>query len=81
MERWLETPLILLGLLWLVLLVIELRWGLSPFLETIGTLIWLVFIIDFRSAQSTGRDLRRVGFCAFYCRCMVSEYLVMLRLH
>lgn len=46
-ERWLETPLILLGLIWLVLLVIELRWGLSPLLETIGTLIWLVFIIDF----------------------------------
>jgi voltage-gated potassium channel len=46
-ERWLETPLILLGLVWLVLLVFELRWGLSPFLETLGTLIWVVFIIDF----------------------------------
>lgn len=46
-EGWLETPLILLGLLWLVLLVIELRWGLSPILETIGTFIWIVFIIDF----------------------------------
>lgn len=46
-EGWLETPLILLGLLWLVLLVIELRWGLSPILETIGTSIWIVFIIDF----------------------------------
>lgn len=46
-EGWLETPLILLGLIWLVLLVIELRWGLSQFLETIGTLIWVVFIIDF----------------------------------
>lgn len=46
-EGWLETPLILLGLLWLVLLVIELRWGLSPLLETIGTFIWIVFIMDF----------------------------------
>jgi voltage-gated potassium channel len=46
-ERWLETPLILLGLIWLVLLVIELSWGLSSFLETIGTVIWIVFIIDF----------------------------------
>ncbi|HEU4508430.1 MAG TPA: ion transporter, partial [Pyrinomonadaceae bacterium] len=46
-EQWLETPLILLGLLWLVLLVIELRWGLSPFLETTGTLIWVIFILDF----------------------------------
>lgn len=46
-EGWVETPLILLGLLWLVLLVIELRWGLSPILETIGTFIWIIFIIDF----------------------------------
>lgn len=46
-EEWLENPLILLGLLWLVLLVIELRWGLSPILETIGTFIWIIFIIDF----------------------------------
>ena len=46
-EGWLETPLILLGLIWLVLLVIELSWGLSPFLETVGTVIWIVFIIDF----------------------------------
>jgi len=47
LEQWLETPLVLLGLIWLVLLVIELRWGLSPFLETIGNLIWVIFIIDF----------------------------------
>jgi voltage-gated potassium channel len=46
-EEWLETPLILLGLVWLVLLVIELRWGLSPLLESISTLIWVIFIIDF----------------------------------
>lgn len=47
LEQWLETPLLLLGLIWLVLLVIELRWGLSPFLNTTGTLIWMIFIIDF----------------------------------
>jgi len=47
LEQWLETPLVLLGLIWLVLLVIELRWGLSPFLETIGSLIWIIFIVDF----------------------------------
>ena len=47
LEQWLETPLVLLGLVWLILLVIELRWGLSPFLETVGTLIWVIFIIDF----------------------------------
>ena len=47
LEQWLEIPLVLLGLIWLVLLVIELRWGLSPFLETTGTLIWIIFLIDF----------------------------------
>ena len=47
LEQWLETPLVLLGLVWLILLVIELRWGLSPFLETIGTVIWVIFILDF----------------------------------
>ena len=46
-EQWVEIPLVLLGLVWLVLLVIELRWGLSPFLETTGILIWIVFILDF----------------------------------
>ena len=46
-ERWLEIPLILLGLIWLVLLVIELRWGLSSLLQTISTLIWVIFIFDF----------------------------------
>ena len=46
-EQWLETPLILLGLIWLILLVIELRWGVSAFLETVSTLIWVVFIVDF----------------------------------
>ena len=47
LEGWLETPLILLGLIWLVLLVLELLWGLSPLLETISILIWVIFIIDF----------------------------------
>lgn len=47
LEDWLETPMLALGFVWLALLVIELTWGLSPFLETIGTVIWIIFIIDF----------------------------------
>lgn len=47
LEDWLETPMLVLGLGWLVLLVIELAWGLSPLLETIGTVIWVIFILDF----------------------------------
>lgn len=58
-ERWLETPLILLGLIWLVLLVIELRWGLSSLLHTISTLIWVIFIVDFALRFTIAPDKRR----------------------
>lgn len=47
LEEWLETPLLVLGLAWLVLLVVELVWGLNPLLEGIVTVIWIVFIVDF----------------------------------
>ncbi|GAB2796682.1 voltage-gated potassium channel [Hymenobacter luteus] len=44
---WLETPLLVLGFAWLVLLGVELLWGLSPALELAGTIIWVIFILDF----------------------------------
>ena len=44
---WLETPLLVLGFGWLVLLGVELVWGLSETLELLGTVIWVVFILDF----------------------------------
>ena len=47
LESWLETPMIVLGFIWLALLIVELRWGLNPFLEAIGTGIWAIFILDF----------------------------------
>lgn len=47
LEDWLETPMLVLGLVWLALLVFELTRGLGPFLETVGTVIWVIFIIDF----------------------------------
>lgn len=46
-ENWLETPMLVLGLLWLVLLVLDLTRGLSPFLEALSTAIWIAFIFDF----------------------------------
>lgn len=46
-EDWLETPMLLLGFVWLALFIVELVWGLNPLLEVIGTLIWIVFILDF----------------------------------
>jgi voltage-gated potassium channel len=47
LEDWLEAPMLVLGLIWLVLLVIEFTRGLSPLLETVGTVIWVIFILDF----------------------------------
>lgn len=47
MEEWLEIPMIVLGFGWLALLVAELVWGISPLLETLSTVIWGVFLLDF----------------------------------
>lgn len=47
LEDFLETPMLVLGFVWLALLVIELTGNLSPTLQFIGIAIWVVFIIDF----------------------------------
>ncbi len=47
LEDWLETPMVVLGFVWLTLLVVELIWGLSLLLEVAGTVIWVIFIVDF----------------------------------
>lgn len=46
-ENALEMPMVVLGLIWLVLLILELTYGLSPLLENITTAIWVLFILDF----------------------------------
>jgi voltage-gated potassium channel len=46
-EQWFEMPMIVLGFVWLALLIVELRWGLTPTLEFLSTGIWIIFIIDF----------------------------------
>jgi voltage-gated potassium channel len=47
LEDWLETPMLVLGFVWLALLIVDLVWGLTPLLEGIGNVIWGVFILDF----------------------------------
>lgn len=47
LESWLETPMRVLGFVWLALLVAELAWGLSPALELASVAIWVVFLLDF----------------------------------
>lgn len=46
-EDGLETPMLILAFVWLALLVVELTLGESRLFETLGTLIWGVFILDF----------------------------------
>lgn len=47
LEEWLEWPMLVLGATWLVLLVYEFLWELSPGLEMLVTIIWIIFIVDF----------------------------------
>jgi voltage-gated potassium channel len=47
LEDWLEMPMLVLGFVWLGLLVYEFVWNLSPALEIFGTIIWVIFILDF----------------------------------
>ena len=46
-QNILEGPMIFLGFVWLILLVIELIWGLSKPLEYASLTIWIIFILDF----------------------------------
>ena len=47
LEDWLETPMFVLSFIWLALFIYEVIWNLSPLLETIGTVIWIIFVVDF----------------------------------
>lgn len=47
LEDWLETPMLVLGFVWLGLFIIELIWGLSPLLYIASNAIWVIFILDF----------------------------------
>jgi voltage-gated potassium channel len=47
LDNWLETPMLVLGIIWLGLFVIELVRGLNPLLEALGITIWIAFILDF----------------------------------
>src|SRR5919107_215155 len=47
LEDWLETPMLVLGFVWLALLILEFTRGIWPGLEAAGTVIWVIFIVDF----------------------------------
>lgn len=47
LEELLDTPMVVLGFVWLGLLVLELTRGLTPLQEAVGTAIWALFVLDF----------------------------------
>jgi voltage-gated potassium channel len=47
LERWLETPLLILSFVWLALFIVEQIYGLTPLLDAANTTIWIIFIGDF----------------------------------
>jgi voltage-gated potassium channel len=46
-EGWLEIPMLVLAFVWLALLVLELVEGASPLFETLGLIIWVIFVVNF----------------------------------
>ncbi|HWH18100.1 MAG TPA: ion transporter [Allosphingosinicella sp.] len=47
LDEWLRTPMLLLSLAWLIIVVVELTSGTSELLATVGTVIWILFILEF----------------------------------
>lgn len=68
LEDLLETPMIVLGFVWLLLLAVELVRGAGPLLQALGTAIWVAFVLDFALrlalAPDRSRYLRRNALTA-----------------
>jgi voltage-gated potassium channel len=47
LEEWLRTPMLVLSAAWLALVVAELALGANRLLETLGIVIWVVFLLEF----------------------------------
>jgi voltage-gated potassium channel len=47
LEHWLEFPMAVLGVIWLVLLVVEFVYGATPGFDTLTTTIWITFSLEF----------------------------------
>jgi voltage-gated potassium channel len=47
LEEWLDWPMAILSLVWLGIVVWELVSGSTELLSTLGTVIWIIFIIEF----------------------------------
>ncbi|MFN4271355.1 MAG: ion transporter [Aliihoeflea sp.] len=47
LEEWLERPMLFLSFIWFALVLVELIWTTSGLFEFMGTIIWMIFIVEF----------------------------------
>lgn len=47
LEESLERPMLVLSFIWLTLVLLELAWKTSGIFELLGTIIWVIFILEF----------------------------------
>jgi voltage-gated potassium channel len=47
LEDWLEMPMLILSMVWLALFVIEMTHGISPTLELVSNIIWVIFGVEY----------------------------------
>ncbi len=47
LESWLDLPMVVLSIVWLAIVVVELVSGETELLATVGTVIWIIFVIEF----------------------------------
>ncbi len=60
LEDWLERPMLILSFIWLSLVLIELIWTTSGVFELLGSIIWIVFILEFLLRFALAP--RKIGF-------------------
>jgi voltage-gated potassium channel len=47
LDEWLDGPMTALALIWTLLLVVELIYGASELFDTLGVVIWCIFVVEF----------------------------------
>jgi voltage-gated potassium channel len=47
LDEWIEVPMMVLSAVWLLIVVVELAMGASKLLDIIGTVIWIIFLVEF----------------------------------
>lgn len=59
LERWLETPMLILSFVWLLLVIVELTWSSTPLLGFMSTAIWIAFLAEFALRLALAPDKLR----------------------